>query len=105
MKDRNILQTSSITQAIALARKKVKDNLLFDSNITVSVSFSDVDNTINDGLTFSALINNETLPTTFTSTAEGKGDIVVGVFERLVAGSLLTIDSYFYESVTNKVTR
>ena len=31
MKDGNILQTSSITQAIALARKKVKNNLLFDA--------------------------------------------------------------------------
>ena len=31
MKDRNILQTSSISQAIALAQKKVKDNLLFDA--------------------------------------------------------------------------
>ena len=31
MKDRNILQTSSISQAIALAHKKVKDNLLFDA--------------------------------------------------------------------------
>ncbi len=63
-----------------------KDNLLFDSNITVSVSFSDVDNTINDGLTFSALINNETLPTTFTSTAEGKGDIVVDLLNISKAG-------------------
>ena len=31
MKDRNILETSSINQAIALARKKAKDNLLFDA--------------------------------------------------------------------------
>ena len=31
MKDNNILETSSITQAVALARRKVKDNLLVDA--------------------------------------------------------------------------
>ncbi len=65
-----------------------KDNLVFDPNITLSVSFSDVDNTINDGLTFSASVNNETVPTTFTSTAEGKGDVVLDLSNISKAGLL-----------------
>ena len=31
MNDKNIIETSSITQAIALARRKVEDNLLIDA--------------------------------------------------------------------------
>tara|TARA_B100001113_G_scaffold45157_1_gene31928 strand:- start:4008 stop:6062 length:2055 start_codon:yes stop_codon:yes gene_type:complete len=63
-----------------------KDNLIFDPNPSFSVSFSDVDNSIDDGLTFSALVNNETVPVTFTSTADGKGDVTLDLSNISKAG-------------------
>jgi len=63
-----------------------KDNLIFDPNPTFSISFSDVDNSINDGLTFSASVNNETVPATFTSTSEGKGDVTLDLSNISKAG-------------------
>ena len=63
-----------------------KDNLIFDPNPSFSVSFSDVDNSIDDGLTFSALVNNETVPVTFTSTTDGKGDVTLDLSNISKAG-------------------
>ena len=63
-----------------------KDNLIFDPNPSFSVSFSDVDNSIDDGLTFSALVNNETVPVTFTSIADGKGDVTLDLSNISKAG-------------------
>ena len=51
-----------------------KDHLIFNANPSFSVTFSDIDNTDAD-LTFSAIVNDESVPTIFTSTEDGKGDV------------------------------
>ena len=51
-----------------------KEHLIFNANPSFSVTFSDIDNTDAD-LTFSAIVNDESVPTIFTSTEEGKGDV------------------------------
>lgn len=53
-----------------------KNHLIFNPNPSFSVTFSDIDNSDAD-LTFSATVNDESVPTTFTSTGDGKGDVVL----------------------------
>ena len=53
-----------------------KNHLIFNSNPSFSVTFSDIDNSDAD-LTFGAKVNDESVPTTFTSTGEGTGDVVL----------------------------
>ena len=52
-----------------------KDNLIFDLNPKFSITFSDIDNT-DDQLTFSAKVNGGNIPSTFSLTGEGSGEII-----------------------------
>ena len=52
-----------------------KNNLIFDLNPKFSITFSDIDNT-DDQLTFSAKVNGGNIPSTFSITGEGSGEII-----------------------------
>jgi hypothetical protein len=52
-----------------------KNNLIFDLNPKFSMTFSDIDNT-DDQLTFSAKVNGGNIPSTFSLTGEGTGEII-----------------------------
>lgn len=52
-----------------------KNNLIFDLNPKFSITFSDIDNT-DDQLTFSAKVNGGNIPSTFSLTGEGSGEII-----------------------------
>ena len=62
-----------------------KDHLIFENNPTFSVTFSDVDN-IDTDFSFSASVNSENVGTTFTSTGDGQGDIVLDLSTLSKAG-------------------
>jgi len=62
-----------------------KDHLIFEDNPTFSVTFSDVDNVDTD-FSFSASVNSEIVGTTFTSTGDGQGDIVLDLSTLSKAG-------------------
>ena len=62
-----------------------KDHLIFEDNPTFSVTFSDVDNVDTD-FSFSASVNSENVGTTFTSTGDGQGDIVLDLSTLSKAG-------------------
>ena len=51
-----------------------KDNLIFDTKPSYNVTFTDIDNDLAD-LTFSASLDDETIPSVFTSISEGYGSI------------------------------
>ena len=52
-----------------------KNNLIFDLNPKFSITFSDIDNT-DDQLSFSAKVNGGNIPSTFSLTGEGSGEII-----------------------------
>ena len=52
-----------------------KNNLIFDLNPKFSITFSDIDNT-DDQLSFSAIVNGGNIPSTFSLTGEGSGEII-----------------------------
>ena len=52
-----------------------KNNLIFDLNPKFSFTFSDVDHT-DEELTFSAKVNGSNIPSTFSLTGEGAGEII-----------------------------
>ena len=62
-----------------------KDHLIFEDNPTFSVTFSDVDN-VDADFSFSASVNSENVGTTFTSTGDGQGDIVLDLSTLSKAG-------------------
>jgi hypothetical protein len=51
-----------------------KDNLIFETKPSFNVTYTDIDNNFAD-LTFSASLDDETIPTVFTSISEGYGSI------------------------------
>ena len=89
-----------------------ENNVLFDQNPTFSISFSDIDNA-NDELSFSAKVNNANVPSTFTASAEGLGDISLdltsltsaGLFDAEIIvsdGNLTGSDTYTTWHISNK---
>ena len=85
---------------------------MFDQNPTFSLTYNDVDNT-NDELTFSARVNNTNVPSTFTESNPGIGDIVLdltslssaGLFDAEIIvsdGSLSGSDTYTTWHISNK---
>ena len=89
-----------------------ENNILFDQNPSFSISFSDVDNA-NDDLTFSAKVNNTNVPSTFTESNPGIGNIVLdltalssaGLFDAEITvsdGSLTGSDTYTTWHISNK---
>ena len=89
-----------------------ENNILFDQNPTFSLTYNDVDNT-NDELTFSARVNNTNVPSTFTESNPGIGDIVLdltslssaGLFDAEIIvsdGSLSGSDTYTTWHISNK---
>jgi len=91
-----------------------ENNLLFDQNPTYAITYSDVDNT-EEELTFSAKVNRVEVPSTFTSTGSGKGNISIdlsslsaaGLFnaEIIVSdGNLTGSDTYSTWHISNKTT-
>ena len=51
-----------------------KDNLIFETKPSYNVTYTDIDNDLAD-LTFSASLDDETIPSVFTSISEGYGSI------------------------------
>jgi len=89
-----------------------ENNVLFDQSPSLSITYSDIDNT-NEELTFSAKVNNDTVPSIFTETSEGIGNIVLdlssltsaGFFDAEIIvsdGDLTGSDSYSTWHITNK---
>ena len=89
-----------------------ENNVLFDQNPTFSISFSDIDNA-NDELSFSAKVNNANVPSTFTASAEGLGEISLdltsltsaGLFDAEIIvsdGNLTGSDTYTTWHISNK---
>tara|TARA_B100000575_G_scaffold47585_1_gene34655 strand:+ start:674 stop:2773 length:2100 start_codon:yes stop_codon:yes gene_type:complete len=89
-----------------------ENNILFDQNPSFSISYSDVDNA-NDDLTFSAKVNNTNVPSTFTESNPGIGNIVLdltalssaGLFDAEITvsdGSLTGSDTYTTWHISNK---
>ncbi len=81
-----------------------KNNLIFDLNPKFSITFSDIDNT-DDQLTFSVKVNEGNIPSTFSLTGEGSGEITfdlasipnAGFFEAEIVvsdGGLSNTDSF-----------
>ena len=62
-----------------------KNNLIFESNPSFTVSYSDIDNDEID-LVFSASVNQNTVPTSFQSTGEGTGEITLDLSSLNTAG-------------------
>ena len=64
-----------------------KNNLLFESNPSFTVTYSDIDNEEID-LVFSASVNQSSVPTTFQSSGEGTGEITLDLTSISTAGYL-----------------
>ena len=64
-----------------------KNNLLFESNPSFSITYSDIDNEEID-LVFSASVNQSSVPTTFQSSGEGTGEITLDLTSISTAGYL-----------------
>ena len=62
-----------------------KNNLMFESNPSFTVTYSDIDNEEID-LIFSASVNQNSVPTTFQSTGEGTGEITLDLTSISTAG-------------------
>ena len=89
-----------------------ENNVLFDQSPSFSLTFEDVDNS-DDELTFSAKVNGFDVPSTFTSTGTGTGDILLdltsltsaGLFDAEIIvsdGSLTGVDTYTTWHISNK---
>ena len=89
-----------------------ENNLLFDQNPIYAITYSDVDNA-DEELTFSAKVNRVDVPSTFTSTGSGKGNISIdltslpnaGLFNADIIvsdGSLTGSDTYSTWHISNK---
>ena len=62
-----------------------KNNLLFESNPSFTITYSDIDNEEID-LVFSASVNQNSVPTTFQSSGEGTGEITLDLTSISTAG-------------------
>ena len=89
-----------------------ENSILFDQNPSFSVTYSDVDNS-DEELSFSAKINGQDVPSTFTTSGSGSGDITLdltsltsaGLFDAEIIvsdGSLTGIDTYTTWHISNK---
>ena len=89
-----------------------ENNVLFDQSPSLSITYSDIDNA-NEELTFSAKVNNDTVPSIFTETSEGIGNIVLdlssltsaGFFDAEIIvsdGDLTGSDTYSTWHISNK---
>ena len=89
-----------------------ENSILFDQNPSFSVTYSDVDNS-DDELSFSAKVNGQDVPSTFTTSGSGSGDITLdltsltsaGLFDAEIIvsdGSLTGVDTYTTWHISNK---
>ena len=98
--------------SIASNNELDENSILFDQNPSFSVTFSDVDNS-DDELSFSAKVNGQDVPSTFSSSGSGSGDITLdltsltsaGLFDAEIIvsdGSLTGVDTYTTWHISNK---
>ena len=89
-----------------------ENSILFDQNPSFSVTYNDVDNS-DDELSFSAKVNGQDVPSTFTASGNGSGDITLdltsltsaGLFDAEIIvsdGSLTGVDTYTTWHISNK---
>ena len=89
-----------------------ENSILFDQNPSFAVTYSDVDNS-DDELSFSAKVNGQDVPSTFTASGNGSGDITLdltsltsaGLFDAEIIvsdGSLTGVDTYTTWHISNK---
>ena len=121
--EKSVTQTSTVTitvnpindpPSISIVSNNGLDenSILFDQNPSFSVTYSDVDNS-DEELSFSAKINGQDVPSTFTASGSGSGDITLdltsltsaGLFDAEIIvsdGSLTGIDTYTSWHISNK---
>ena len=121
--EKSVTQTSTVTitvnpindpPSISIVSNNGLDenSILFDQNPSFSVTYSDVDNS-DEELSFSAKINGQDVPSTFTASGSGSGDITLdltsltsaGLFDAEIIvsdGSLTGVDTYTTWHISNK---
>ncbi len=121
--EKSVTQTSTVTISVnpindppsisIVSNNELDENsILFDQNPSFSVTYSDVDNS-DDELSFSAKVNGQDVPSTFTASGNGSGDITLdltsltsaGLFDAEIIvsdGSLTGVDTYTTWHISNK---
>ena len=121
--EKSVTQTSTVTITVnpindppsisIVSNNELDENsILFDQNPSFSVTYSDVDNS-DDELSFSAKVNGQDVPSTFTASGNGSGDITLdltsltsaGLFDAEIIvsdGSLTGVDTYTTWHISNK---
>ena len=121
--EKSVTQTSTVTITVnpindppsisIVSNNELDENsILFDQNPSFSVTYSDVDNS-DDELSFSAKVNGQDVPSTFTASGNGSGDITLdltsltsaGLFDAEIIvsdGSLNGVDTYTTWHISNK---
>ena len=121
--EKSVTQTSTVTIIVnpindapsinIVSNNELDENsILFDQNPSFSVTYSDVDNS-DDELSFSAKVNGQDVPSTFTASGSGSGDITLdltsltraGLFDAEIIvsdGSLTGLDTYTSWHISNK---
>ena len=121
--EKSVTQTSTVTITVnpindppsisIVSNNELDENsILFDQNPSFSVTYSDVDNS-DDELSFSAKVNGQDVPSTFTTSGSGSGDITLdltsltsaGLFDAEIIvsdGSLTGVDTYTTWHISNK---
>ena len=121
--EKSVTQTSTVTITVnpindppsisIVSNNELDENsILFDQNPSFSVTYSDVDNS-DDELSFSAKVNGQDVPSTFTASGSGSGDITLdltsltraGLFDAEIIvsdGSLTGVDTYTSWHISNK---
>ena len=121
--EKSVTQTSTVTITVnpindppsisIVSNNELDENsILFDQNPSFAVTYSDVDNS-DDELSFSAKVNGQDVPSTFTASGNGSGDITLdltsltsaGLFDAEIIvsdGSLTGVDTYTTWHISNK---
>ena len=121
--EKSVTQTSTVTITVnpindppsisIVSNNELDENsILFDQNPSFSVTYSDVDNS-DDELSFSAKVNGQDVPSTFTTSGSDSGDITLdltsltsaGLFDAEIIvsdGSLTGVDTYTTWHISNK---
>ena len=121
--EKSVTQTSTVTITVnpindppsisIVSNNELDENsILFDQNPSFSVTYSDIDNS-DDELSFSAKVNGQDVPSTFTASGNGSGDITLdltsltsaGLFDAEIIvsdGSLTGVDTYTTWHISNK---
>ena len=121
--EKSVTQTSTVTITVnpindppsisIVSNNELDENsILFDQNPSFSVTYSDVDNS-DDELSFSAKVNGQDVPSTFSASGSGSGDITLdltsltsaGLFDAEIIvsdGSLTGVDTYTTWHISNK---